>query len=183
MPGPSTTGRGLTVAQPGRSGAAAAVAARDGATAPSLTPVFDVNVTLGPPIEFGTAADGRRRFIPITGGTVSGPMMNGMVLPGGGDWQTIDADGTTRIHARYAMQASDGAVIEIDNPGVRFAAPEIIARLTAGENLDPNVYYFRTTPRFSPPATSTHDWLRQRVFVATGIRHPETVELRVYRID
>ena len=41
-------------------------------------------------------------------------MLSGIVLPGGGDWQTIAADGTTAIPARYAMQASDGTVFEID---------------------------------------------------------------------
>ncbi|HEX8486451.1 MAG TPA: DUF3237 domain-containing protein [Sphingomonas sp.] len=149
---------------------------------PLLTHAFDLIVTLGPPVELGTVPAGRRRFIPITGGTVSGPMLSGIVLPGGGDRQTIGSDGTTGIHARYAMQASDGTVVEIDNPGVRVASPEIIARLAAGEVLDPGLYYFCTTPRFALPA-GRHDWLRQRVFVAIGMRHPEMVELRIYRLD
>ncbi len=156
-------------------------AAADTIAPPALTLAFDVTVTLGAPVELGMIAAGRRRFIPITGGTVSGPKLNGIVLPGGGDWQTIGADGTTEIHARYAMQASDGTVVEIDNPGVRVASPAVIARLTAGEDLDPALYYFRTTPRFSLVA-GKHDWLRQRVFVAVGIRHPKTVEIKVYEV-
>ncbi|MEG3088499.1 DUF3237 domain-containing protein [Sphingomonas sp. PB4P5] len=151
------------------------------ADAPALTFVFRLVVTLGVPVELGTVPTGRRRFIPITGGTVSGPKLSGIVLPGGGDWQTIGADGTTEIHARYALQASDGTVVEIDNPGVRVATPAIIARLTAGKDLDPALYYFRTTPRFSPTGAK-HDWLRQRVFVAVGIRHPQTVEVNIYEV-
>lgn len=167
----------------GASGARADDVVGNGVAAPVLTPVFTVTVTLGSPVELGTTPAGRRRLIPITGGTVSGPMLRGTVLPGGGDWQTIDADGTTEIHARYAMQASDGTVVEIDNPGVRVAPPGIIARPTAGENLDSALYYFRTTPRFSLAVGTTHDWLRQHVFVAVGIRHPEAVELAIYQVD
>ncbi len=150
-------------------------------TVPALTLAFEVTVTLGTPIEMGNVPAGRRRFIPITGGTVAGPRLTGVVLPGGGDWQTIGADGTTEIHARYAMQASDGTVVEIDNPGVRVASPAVIARLTAGEDLDPALYYFRTSPRFSL-AAGKHDWLRRHVFVGVGIRHPTTVEVKVYEV-
>ena len=159
----------------------ASEAAGAGVTPPTLSPAFDVTVTLGPPLELGMVAAGRRRFVPITGGTVSGRGLSGIVLPGGGDWQTIGPDGTTEIHARYAMQASDGTAIEIDNPGVRVASPEVIARLTAGEDLDPALYYFRTSPHFSL-AAGKHDWLRRRTFVGVGVRHPSTVELRVFEV-
>ena len=156
-------------------------AGADAPVAPALTFVFEITITLGTPIEMGTMPEGRRRFIPITGGTVKGPKLQGVVLPGGGDWQTIGPDGTTEIHARYAMQASDGTVVEIDNPGVRVASPSIIARLTAGEDLDPALYYFRTTPNFSLVA-GKHDWLRQRVFVAVGARRPAAVEVKIYEV-
>lgn len=159
----------------------AAAAASDTIVAPVLTLEFQMIVTLGAPVEMGIVLGGRRRFIPITGGTVSGARLAGVVLPGGGDWQTIGEDGTTEIHARYALRASDGTVVEIDNPGVRVASPAVIARLTAGEDLDPSLYYFRTTPRFSLPA-GKHDWMRQSIFVAVGIRHPKTVEIKVYRV-
>lgn len=149
---------------------------------PALTLAFQVTVTLGAPVELGAVPGGRRRFIPITGGTVSGPRLSGIVLPGGGDWQTIGPDGVTEIHARYALRTSDGVAVEIDNPGVRVASPAVIARLTAGEDLDPSLYYFRTTPRFSL-AAGKHDWLRQRVFVAAGVRRPTTVDISVFDVD
>ena len=161
--------------------APAALAATARAAEPPLSLAFGLTVTLGTPIELGTGPAGRRRFIPITGGSVTGPKLNGIVLPGGGDWQTIGADGTTEVHARYAMRADDGTTVEIDNPGVRVAAPEIIARLTAGEDLDPSLYYFRTSPRFMLPP-GRHDWLRRHVFVAVGIRHPANVELKIYQV-
>ena len=148
---------------------------------PTLEFVFDVTVTLATPVDFGLFAEGRRRFVPITGGSIDGPRLKGDVLPGGGDWQTIGSDGVTDIHAHYALRASDGTTIDIDNPGVRVAAPEVIARLTAGEDVDPRLYYFRSTPRFTV-RPGPHDWLRKSVFVGYGIRHPDRVVLKIFRV-
>ena len=40
---------------------------------PQLEFFCDLNVQLGAPIEMGAGAAGRRRIIPIIGGTASGP--------------------------------------------------------------------------------------------------------------
>jgi Protein of unknown function (DUF3237) len=136
---------------------------------------------LAPPIEQGTVDGKRKRFIPITGGTIKGPKLNGVVLSGGGDWQSIHPNGLTEIYARYSMKADDGTVIAITNPGVRVASADIIARLSAGEDVDPALYYFRTTPVFEVAAGS-HDWLRRSVFVARGIRKPDHVIVEVFQV-
>ncbi len=148
-------------------------------TPPALSFAFEAMITLAPPIEHGTVDGIRKRFIPITGGTVKGPKLTGTVLPGGGDWQSIYPDGLTEIHAIYALKATDGTVISIDNPGVRVAAPDIIAKLAAGEDVDPSLYYFRTKPTFSAPA-GVHDWLRRKVFVTRGIRRPDHVVVQFF---
>jgi Protein of unknown function (DUF3237) len=150
--------------------------------APLLSPVFSAKVTLSPPIELGNVDDKRKRFIPITGGTLTGPRLSGVVLPGGGDWQAIHEDGLTEIFARYSLKANDGTVIAVSNPGVRVASPDIIKRLAAGEDVDPSLYYFRTTPTFDV-AAGPHDWLRRKVFVARGIRRPDHVLIDFFQVD
>lgn len=142
---------------------------------------FEIHVELGPIIERGEGHDGRRRFVPISGGTFSGPEIEGVVLPGGGDWQAIGEDGLTVVHARYFLQASDGTTIDVDNVGVRVASPEVIQRLTNGELVSPDEYYFRTNPRFTI-AGDKHAWLSRNLFVAQGIRYPDNVVIRVYRV-
>jgi hypothetical protein len=149
------------------------------APAPTLEFAFTATVTLAPPVEQGTVDGGRKRFIAITGGTISGPLLNGTVLPGGGDWQTILPGGLTKVEARYFLKASDGAVIEVTNPGVRTGSAEVIERLAKGEAVDPSAYYFRTTPRFDV-APGAHEWLRRHAFVARGIRRPDRVEIDFY---
>jgi len=147
---------------------------------PALEFVFEAVILLAPPVELGVVDGARRRLVPITGGSVKGPRLNGKVLAGGGDWQAIGKV-RTAVHAKYTLEASDGTRIAIDNVGVRVAAPDIIARLTAGEDLDPALYYFRTTPIFEVQA-GPHDWMTRSVFVGQGIRHPDNVVLRVFRV-
>ena len=152
------------------------------APAPSLTYVFSVTATLAPTVEQGEVDTGRKRFIPITGGTVSGPALSGEVLPGGGDWQVILPGGLTSIEARYFLKAVDGTVIEVTNPGVRTASPDVIEKLAKGEPVDPAAYYFRTTPRFSVKP-GPYEWLRRKVFVARGIRKPDSVVIDFYAVE
>lgn len=159
--------------------ALALIGAGPDAPAPSLEYAFTVKATLLPPVEQGEVDGGRKRFIAITGGLVEGPLLTGTVLPGGGDWQTILPGGLTRVEARYFLKAADGTVIEITNPGVRTSSPEVIAKLSRGENVDPSAYYFRTTPSFGV-APGPHEWLRRHAFVARGIRRPDHVEIDFY---
>jgi hypothetical protein len=161
--------------------AASAPAATRAHAPPLLEWVFSVTATLSPPIEKGTIDGLRKRFIAITGGDVSGPKLNGIVLPGGGDWQSIHPDGITELDARYALKAADGTVISVTNPGIRVASPEIIKRISAGEDVDPALYYFRTTPHFEV-AAGPHEWLRRSVFVARGIRKPDHVLIEFFRV-
>ena len=72
-------------------------------------------------------------------------------------------------------------MIYIVNTGVRFGPPEIMARITLGEPVDPAEVYFRTTPRFET-ASAAYQWLTRPLFLATGARHPDRVELRVYEV-
>ena len=149
--------------------------------APGLFPVFTVKATVAPAIEHGVIDGKRKRFIPITGGTVSGAKLSGVVLAGGGDWQAIHDDGITEVLARYTLKADDGTVIGVTNPGLRVATPDIIARISAGENVDPSLYYFRTAPQFEV-AKGKHDWLRRKLFVARGIRRPDHVVIEFFEV-
>ncbi len=152
------------------------------APTPQLTYVFSVRAEVAPAIEQGPIDGGRRRFIAITGGTVYGPRLQGVVLPGGGDWQVIKDGGVTSILARYFLRSADGAVIEVTNPGVRVAAPEVIEQLARGEAVDPSRYYFRTTPQFATSAKQ-YDWLHRAVFVARGIRRPDHVVIDYFLVE
>ena len=62
---------------------------------PDLELTFEARATLAAPLVLGPTPQGARRVIPITGGTFSGTAMQGVILPGGADWQFQRADGVT----------------------------------------------------------------------------------------
>ncbi|KTS24198.1 hypothetical protein NS228_26310 [Methylobacterium indicum] len=149
--------------------------------APALEHVFDARILVAVPYEVGETTAGSRRVIAITGGTVSGPGLAGRVLPGGADYQTIAADGLTQLHARYVVEAEDGARIYVENTGLRFGPPEALERLRRGEPVDPALIYFRSAPRFETAAPRLA-WMQTSLFLATGARAPDHVALSVYRV-
>ena len=146
-----------------------------------LEPLFKAEITLAPAQELGESPLGRRRVIPITGGAFRGERLSGRVLAGGADWQVIRRDGVAELDARYTLETEDRALIYVRNFGLRHGPPEVIARLAAGEAIDPSLYYMRTTPRFETGA-ERYQWLNKLICVATGARRPAAVELAVYEV-
>jgi hypothetical protein len=146
-----------------------------------LQNLFRAEITLGPPQELGAAPLGRRRIIPITGGRFGGERLSGRVLAGGADWQVVRADGVAHLDARYTLETADGALIYVRNRGYRHGPREVLAQLAAGENVDPALYYMRTTPLFET-GDERYAWLNRIVAVASGARRPAAVELEVYEV-
>jgi hypothetical protein len=141
-----------------------------------------MRVLVGTPIDQGAWDGWRRRTIPIRGGSVEGPRFNGEILPGGADWQAVRiSDGVARIEARYTLRHQDGTISMMLDRGVRRGPPEVMARIAAGEVVDPASYYFRTSPQFEVQA-GPHQWLSENTFVCVGKRWPDTVELDIYRV-
>jgi hypothetical protein len=148
---------------------------------PELRFVCDIEVDVGPIRDLGPMPLGRRRIIPILGGTVRGPRLTAEVVPGGADWQYVRTDGVLELEARYSLRAGDGAEIVVVNRGMRRAAPEIMERLSRGEAVDPALVYFRTAPVFEAPA-GPHAWLNGSVFVASAARLPDRVQIKVFEV-
>ena len=118
-------------------------------------------------MELGEVPRGRRRIIPILGGTFEGPNIRGKVLPGGADWQIVRADGLAELDTRYALQTEQGIVIYIQNAGMRHAPPDVTKKLLAGEAVDPAQVYFKTVPAFETSAPELQ-WLTRAIFVGTA---------------
>jgi hypothetical protein len=148
---------------------------------PGLQLLYTSRIDIAAPLEFGKAPYGQRRIINITGGAFSGPRLSGRVLPGGADWQIIRSDGIVEVDARYTLETGDGALIYITNWGLRHGPPDVIARLSAGQKVDPGEYYFRTVPTFETGAAG-YAWLNGIVAVAVGERRADAVIITVYEL-
>ena len=152
------------------------------AVPPKLTLAFTINVQVGAPTELGQVPRGRRRIIPILGGTFEGPNIRGKVVPGGADWQIVRADGLAELDTRYLLQTDSGQLIYIQNAGIRHAPPDVTKKLLAGEAVDPSQVYFKTIPTFETSAPELQ-WLTRSIFVATGERKPSDVVISVWKVD
>jgi hypothetical protein len=150
--------------------------------APELSFLATLSITVGPPCEIGPTPGGVRRIIPITGGSVAGPKLNGRVLPVGADYQTLVSDTLTELEARYAIETPEGERISVTNLGLRTGQAEDIARLVRGEPVDPERIYFRCTPRLVSSGP-TWAWLAERVLLGVGRRHPDRVDLDVFLVN
>ncbi|MFK7874588.1 MAG: DUF3237 domain-containing protein [Paracoccaceae bacterium] len=143
---------------------------------------FTLQIELGAPIEMGKGRAGQRRIIPILGGVALGPDIKGDVLNIGADWQTIFDDGAAHLDTRYALRSHDGAIIEVVNIGVRHGPPKVIARLAAGEDVDPSQYYMRTAARLET-GDPAYAWVNHTLFVCAGIRRASAVEIAYYAVE
>jgi len=148
----------------------------------NLRLLLKAEITLAPPQELGDTPQGRRRIINITGGSFGGERLSGRVLPGGADWQVIRADGVADLDARYTLETEDGALIYVRNRGLRHGPAEVLKKLSLGQDVDPSLYYMRTTPSFET-GDARYAWLNRLVCVATGARRPSAVELEVFEIQ
>ena len=150
--------------------------------APTLRHFCDLSVALGPLREMGQGRAGKRRIIPIIGGTVDGPGIKGTILNLGADWQTIFEGGTAELDTRYAMETDDGALIEIINYGFRHGPPEVIRAIAAGEEVEPADYYMRTHARLET-GDGRYAWVNDMLFVGTGARLADAVKMRLYVVE
>ena len=152
--------------------------------APTLELIAELSVTVAAPIEAGdvrgASTRGKRRTIPITGGTVHG-RVNGRVLAGGADFQLVVSSAMAVLDARYTLELDSGARIFVQNHALRRGSAEAIAKLVRGEAVDPAEIYFRCVPTFEV-SDPTLLWLTESIFIGTGARFPDRVEIAIYRV-
>ncbi len=120
--------------------------------------VFDAHVTIADVLNIGKSKYGERRLIPITGGTFKGPNIEGVVLPGGADWQLTRPDGDTELNARYTLKTKDGVLIQVINRAL-FHDPK--------NKDDKTGFYARSVLEFEAPSDSPYDWLNHSIFLGT----------------
>lgn len=149
---------------------------------PQLEHVCDLAVTIAAPVEVGHTPAGLRRMIPITGGTVTGPRLNGKVLAGGADFQLILGGGTqAHLDARYVIELDDGNRVFVQNTALRVASLENSQRIMNGQPVNPEEIYFRCQPKMEA-TTPAWAWLSESQFIGTGRRAPNGVFLSFYRV-
>jgi hypothetical protein len=149
---------------------------------PRLTQVYRLEATLGPPLDLGDTVQGHRRIVPLTGGTFTGPEINGKLLPGASaDWQIVLPDGTALGDIRYTLQTDGGDLLYVQSRGVRHGSAEVLGRLGRGEDVDAGEYTFRTSTQIETAAPDL-DWLNKGVFISVAGRQAAGVIYETYLV-
>ena len=149
---------------------------------PALTRVYRLEATLGEPLKLGDLAQGRRLIVPLTGGTFTGPELNGRLLPGSSaDWQIVLSDGTALGDIRYTLQTDDGDLLYVQSRGVRHGTAEVLARLARGQYVDASEYTFRTSTEIETAAADL-DWMNKGIFVSVAARQAAAVIYETYLV-
>jgi hypothetical protein len=151
------------------------------ATPPTLRFAFAIKARVGPIQDLGQTARGHRRIVDILGGEVHGPRLEGEILSGGADWQIVRPDGTIEVVARYTIRSNAGALVYVQNEGLRVASPDVLARMSAGEVVPFTSYRFRTAPRFET-AYPLLKWLERTTFVGVAARSPDRVAIGFHEV-
>ena len=107
-----------------------------------------LTVRIGEVTSAGETGHGVRRIIPILGGEVRGEDVNGKVCAFGADFQIIRPNELIELEAKYAFETDDGAMVYVENKGIRFGPVDLLQKLKRGEPVDPELIYFRTVPKF-----------------------------------
>jgi hypothetical protein len=138
--------------------------------------VMILSVEIGPFMTVGNGAEGYLNIIPITGGTFkcadnNGTYVNGIILPGGADWNTRKSETLSHVFAKYSIQTEDGVLINVENEGY----------------LDDNRsgQIIKTVPKFKVECSSNYSHLNYGVFVGAlelDFSEKTIVNIKVYKL-
>lgn len=150
-----------------------------GDTATASTPKPAPSAPLGPPARFlahvsvqlaqpevvGETPEGLRINYYLAGGTVSGPGLNAVVEPKGGDWMLIRRDGVGVPHIRAVLRLPDGSIALTEYSGTFDLGANGYADALRG--AFPPAPPLALAPRFST-ASNEFGWLNRVQCVGTG---------------
>jgi hypothetical protein len=132
-------------------------------------------------LDVGDVPAGRRHVDLLGAGTFEGPKLRGELLAGGIDMKTIRSDGAVIPNVRLVLETDDKALIFMHYTGIRCGAPEVMARIAAGEAVDPSEYYHRNTPYFET-SSPKYTWLNRICSVGIGWRRGDRAGYDVFEI-
>lgn len=128
--------------------------------------LFSYGATLrAPPEVIGPVPEGLRVNFHITGGTVHGERLNGILRPVGLDSFLLRRDGVGLLDVRGTIEASDGGLIDVFYRGIGDLGEDGYDRFLRGDL--PKKLALRTGPQLRT-AHPAHQWLQRLHCVGVG---------------
>jgi hypothetical protein len=151
--------------------------------APRFEYAFTVSIELTRPVWLRPSGQGATRAaIWAESGTFEGPRIRGRVIPmSGGDYPLLRPNGIIDFDARYLLEADDGTPIYLQSRGYRWAEGDAMDRMSRNEDVAPDEYYMRVSPKFDVPE-GPHDWLAKHIFVGVAEKLPRANRIHYFMI-
>ncbi len=149
--------------------------------APEFEKLFTATVELGDEYVLGETGKGYSEITPVTGGNVTG-IINGSVLPFGGDWGLLHSDTINLLDTKYVIMTDDSAYISVECSGILNMDYDTMVAVSEGKDMDPSEYYFRHSIRFTA-GDEKYLWLNTIVAFGIAMITPDNnVYTEVYRL-
>lgn len=126
-------------------------------------------------IAVGASPFGAQQLGYITGGRFFGPSINGIVLPGGGNWSRAgrldEARSVGTFDARAVWRTDDGELVYVTYTGRSVIPDDVRATFAdpAVADADQSRYYLRIAPVFET-ASARYGWLNGILAIGVGER-------------
>jgi len=120
---------------------------------PSLEFLMQIAVEFEAPLAIVDGPLWTRRILHVASGRFDGPMLQGSVLPTGGDWVLVRRDGSAELDIRFALKTAENELVFLRSTGLFIASDAIATRIRRGEDVAPDDYYFRTSILFETGST------------------------------
>jgi hypothetical protein len=131
-----------------------------------LAPVCALTMVIGKRQLIGDMTDARYQTGAIEIGTVTGPRINGKVVPGAVDWAKVTPDGILEPEVKLVIETDDGALIYVTYVGVLDMGADFFEKAKRGESAG-KVFHPRTVLRMKSSAPA-YAWVNRRQFVGIG---------------
>jgi hypothetical protein len=165
-----TVSGGMALAQPSRSGPAAAATRAQSAgekPMPALEHLGTLRVETGTRTVVENGPQGTRTIVQVVGGRFEGPRLKATVQTPAGDWITNRPDGSYRLDVRLTLKTDDGATILVTYNGIGQTT-------SAGASL-------RMAPLFET-GDSRYVWLTRLQALGVGERVGTAVSYEIYAL-
>ncbi len=143
---------------------------------PNLDYICEAVFYDGTPILSEPSSWGVRLILPILGGTVKGPKLNGTIRPFGADWGVLRGDNCIEVDVRTIVDTDDGASIHIYYHGIIPMTQSEVDQFVSGEL--PSGLNIYVTPRFET-SHQNYEWLNRIQAVGLGDVEQEGDRLKV----
>lgn len=149
---------------------------------PRLEFLMQLRADLEMPQAIGETPLGGRRILYVKRGSFAGPRLRGEVLAGGGDWVLVRKDGVSQLDVRITLRCDDGSLIFVSYRGIADIPADLRTRISKGEDVSSDRYYFRITPVFET-ASEKLAWVNRLVAVGVGKRTANGVVYDIFAVQ